>query len=143
MTYDRRDGFTLTELLVSIAIIGTLASLLLPAVQQARESSRRSACQNNLRQCGLALLSFEGSRGVFPASGWTVAAPTNAAGKFIGWRAIILPHVEQAALSHQYDPGLHWWEGSNLDLGNQRLKIFLCPSVPQRVPVISIIAKSP
>jgi prepilin-type N-terminal cleavage/methylation domain-containing protein/prepilin-type processing-associated H-X9-DG protein len=143
MTRDRQNAFTLIELLVAIAIIGTLVSLLLPAVQQARETSRRSACQNNLRQCGLALLTFEGSRGVFPPSGWTVVAPTNPAGKFVGWRAIILPHVEQAALSHQYDPGLHWWEGKNLDLGNQRLKIFLCASVPQRVPVTAIIAKSP
>src|SRR5262245_58928154 len=96
-----RNAFTLVELLVSIAIIGALVGLLLPAVQQAREASRRSACQNNLRQCGLALLTFESSRGVFPPSGWTVASPTNPAGKFIGWRAIILPHIEQAALSHQ------------------------------------------
>jgi prepilin-type N-terminal cleavage/methylation domain-containing protein/prepilin-type processing-associated H-X9-DG protein len=141
--YRGRSAFTLTELLVTMAIIGTLVSLLLPAVQQAREASRRTACQNNLRQIGLALHSFEADRGVFPASGWTVAAPTNPAGKFIGWRAQILPHLEQASLSSQYDPSLHWWEGINLDLGSQRLKVFLCARIPQRIPATSAVAKPP
>jgi prepilin-type N-terminal cleavage/methylation domain-containing protein/prepilin-type processing-associated H-X9-DG protein len=142
MTNDRRRAFTLTELLVSIAIIGMLVSLLLPAVQQTREASRRSACQNNLRQLGLALHGFETSRGVFPPSGWTVASPLNPAGKFIGWRALLLPYVEQGALGQQYDLGADWWEGINPQLGSQRLKIFLCASVPQRIPVTSIVAKS-
>src|SRR5688572_9925351 len=139
----RRSAFTLTELLVSIAIIGTLVGLLLPAVQQARESSRRSACQNSLRQIGLALHGFESSRGVFPPSGWTIAAPTNPAGKFVGWRALILPHIEQAAAGQRYDQNMHWWEPPNSDIGRERLKLFLCPSVPDRKPVMSIIAKSP
>src|SRR5262245_23337632 len=123
----RRRAFTVTELLVAIAIIGALVSLLLPAVQQAREASRRSACQNNLRQVGLALHSFESSRGVFPPSGWTLAASANPAGKFVGWRALILPHLEQTALHSAYDPSVHWWEGPNVGLGSQRLKVFLCP----------------
>ena len=138
-----RRAFTLTELLVSIAIIGALVGLLLPAVQQAREASRNSACQNNLRQIGLALHNFESSRGVFPASGWTVAATLNPAGKFVGWRALISPHLEQAALHTAYDQNAHWWETPNLELGSQRLKIFLCPSVPQRIPVSSAVAKPP
>jgi prepilin-type N-terminal cleavage/methylation domain-containing protein/prepilin-type processing-associated H-X9-DG protein len=139
----RRPAFTLVELLVVIAIVGTLVSLLLPAVQQAREASRRNACQNNLRQVGLALHQFEASRGTFPASGWTIAAPANPAGKFIGWRALILPYVEQASLATAYDANVHWWEPPNVGLGSQRVKIFLCPSVPHRFPVTSAIAKSP
>ena len=138
-----RRAFTLTELLGSMAIIGALVGLLLPAVQQAREASRRSACQNNLRQIGLGLHAFESSRGVFPASGWTVASPTNPAGKFIGWRAMILPHLEQTALAQAYDLNENWWEGSNLGLGGQRLKIFLCPSVAERAVVTSAVAKLP
>jgi prepilin-type N-terminal cleavage/methylation domain-containing protein len=61
-------GFTLVELLVVLAIIGTLVALLIPAVQQAREIARRLACQNNLRQVGLAVSLHENARQFLPAA---------------------------------------------------------------------------
>src|SRR5437588_9392185 len=62
----RRLGFTLVELLVVIAIIGMLVSLLLPAVNAAREAGRRAVCQNNMRQVALALYNFDSSRNTMP-----------------------------------------------------------------------------
>jgi prepilin-type N-terminal cleavage/methylation domain-containing protein len=139
----RRPGFTLIELLVVIAIIAILIGLLVPAVQKVRDAANRIVCQNNLKQIGLALHNFHSAHKVFPASGWTMAGPGNTAGKFVGWRPLLLPYVEQASLHGLYDFNINWWEGKNLPAAVYSVELFQCPSVPQRTPVTSAIARPP
>lgn len=136
-------GFTLVELLVCIAIIGLLVSLLLPAVQAAREAGRRLSCQNNLRQIGLGLHNFSDAYRSFPASGWTKAGPGNPAGKYVGWHALTLPFLEQQNVLGLYDLQVHWWEGTNLSLGTFSIPVYRCPSSPEFEPVLAFVAKPP
>ncbi len=103
-----RAGFTLVELLVVIAIIGILIALLLPAVQAARESARRSQCVNNLKQLGIGMANFEDVRKHFPCASYepVFADPTilvasnswpNGRSRW-SFLVALLPYVEQGAL---------------------------------------------
>ncbi len=138
-----RGGFSLVELLVVIAIIAILIGLLLPAVQAARESARRASCLNNMRQIGIAILSFESAHRVFPASGWTQAGPGNPAGKYVGWRPLILPFAEEAGLRKIYDFSENWWEGRNRKAAAVPVALFQCPSSIERATVTDAIAHPP
>lgn len=104
-----RRGFTLVELLVVIAIIGILVSLLLPAVQKAREAARRLQCSNQVRQMGLGILNLESSHRHFPTGGiepWPkIEEYTGPNGKAFGpnrqglsWAFQILPYLEEDAI---------------------------------------------
>ncbi len=102
-----RKAFSLVELLVVIAIIAVLVSLILPAVQAAREASRRASCQNNLKQLGLAVQSYESQQKRLPQSG--MAKRTYAelasldAGVELGWLVRLLPMLEQQPLYQRFD----------------------------------------
>ena len=127
----RRGGFTLIELLVVIAIIAILVSLLLPAVQQAREAARRAQCQNNLKQLGLALHNYESTNQAIPPAGWGHASygrdiGSDSWGSFngYGWAVSLLPYLDQRplydALPHKGLPGVFvlWNEGGSTTLAN-------------------------
>jgi type II secretory pathway pseudopilin PulG len=119
----------LVELLVVIAIIGVLLAILLPAVQQARESARRTYCQSNLRQIGLALQTYHQYFETFPP-GCLDWRPWNGPRhlKNYAWSALILPYIEQGNVSDEINFNLPFDDASNFDIGNTDLAIYRCPS---------------
>jgi prepilin-type N-terminal cleavage/methylation domain-containing protein len=128
-----RDGFTLVELLVVIAIIGILVALLLPAIQAARESARRSQCVNNLKNIGLGIHNFANSTKGFPTGGqcYNPRVPEDtldggkAGGRILGpgkqgmaWSFQILPYLEESAV----------YNLSTKDMKQSVIGIYACPS---------------
>ncbi len=127
-----RRAFTLVELLVVIAIIGVLVALLLPAVQAARESARRSRCLNNLKQLALAAHNFESTNKTLPS----FTAKLSADNSFrLPGRFLLFPYLEQAGRFSQLDfddpltqpsgpaPGTNKVMGAYGDI-----PVFMCPS---------------
>ncbi|MFN8705523.1 MAG: DUF1559 domain-containing protein, partial [Planctomyces sp.] len=102
-----RRGFTLIELLVVIAIIAVLVSLLLPAVQQARESARRTQCKNNMKQIGLAVHNFESSFQKLPHPG-QCDSTGGASTVYMSQSTctLILPYIDQANVYNKMDQSL-------------------------------------
>jgi prepilin-type N-terminal cleavage/methylation domain-containing protein len=94
----QRVAFTLVELLVVIAIIGVLVSLLLPAVQSAREAARRTQCSNHLKQFALGCLNFEALRGNIPKGSYAAASDKFPEGGGVSWMFVALGHIEQGNL---------------------------------------------
>lgn len=125
----RRCGFTLVELLVVIAIIGVLVALLLPAVQAARESSRRMQCANHLKQLSLASLNFEDTFKGLP--------PLRLADNWPTWAAMILPYVEQGNILTLWDIKQRYFQQTPEAL-RQNLPFYFCPSRRTRPRVFSI-----
>jgi prepilin-type N-terminal cleavage/methylation domain-containing protein len=117
-----RRAFTLIELLVVIAVIGILVALLLPAVQAAREAGRRTSCQNNLKQIGLAVQNYHDVEGYLPP-GSTAPTLTGSSGF-----TAILPFMEGANTYQLYDFSKGNSDPVNLQAVSQRIKIFICPT---------------
>jgi prepilin-type N-terminal cleavage/methylation domain-containing protein len=120
-------GFTLVELLVVIAIIGILVSLLLPAVQAAREAARRTQCTSNLRQVALAISNYESGFKRFP-SGWTDNVQPLHPGW--SWSHALLPFMEQSTLHGQIDSRFPVVATVNQSHRLNVIPTYLCPSDP-------------
>ncbi len=145
--YRSRRAFTLIELLVVIAIIAVLIGLLVPAVQKVREAAARMSCQNNMKQLGLAIHSYESSNGKLPAAYTKLKVEDtdpNAqfAGRFVGLslHSNLLPFMEQETIYKLLNPNVSEFNtanippkgphaGSNTAYANV-VKSFLCPSNP-------------
>jgi prepilin-type N-terminal cleavage/methylation domain-containing protein len=133
-------GFTLVELLVVIAIIGVLIGLLLPAVQAARESSRRTTCTNKIKQLSLAALNYESVNGALPPTVWDnsplgngdIAASSNSPG--LPWSCLLLPFMEGTDIYDQVAGDTNqfsrcWNQGTVTDgLAKKPNEAFECPS---------------
>jgi prepilin-type N-terminal cleavage/methylation domain-containing protein/prepilin-type processing-associated H-X9-DG protein len=128
----RWRGFTLIELLVVIAIIAVLIALLLPAVQQAREAARRSSCQNNLKQLGLALHNYHDIHNVFPPESiWGFGPTGSMQPRNYTWISLILPQIEQSGLHSAINFTLPIWDQvlpNGARVIAQKLPILRCPS---------------
>jgi prepilin-type N-terminal cleavage/methylation domain-containing protein len=136
-----RSGFTLVELLVVIAIIGVLVALLLPAVQMARESARRTQCGNNVRQLGVALHNYHDTVRRFPPGGihhlggpaqktWQDA---NSPGWRASWLVFLLPYLEREGLYQQYDFSVPPSQSpASAEVVATPIPTFVCPSTGSR-----------
>ena len=123
----RRGGFTLIELLVVIAIIAVLISLLLPAVQSAREAARRTQCKNNLKQIALAFHNYADAFGLLPPSACIAVGSTQNNGSW-SIHGRILPQLEQANLADKVDLTQAWDDQPVIH--GVKIPVYACPSDP-------------
>lgn len=134
-----KSGFTLVEVMVVIAIIGLMVAITFPAVQMARESSRRSSCANNLRQQAIGVGLHEGAHKTFPTGGWKGYLGEPDAGYGIkqpgGWIYNILTYIEGDNL-RQLGRGLKGQskEQSQISLMESPIEVLYCPS--RRLPLL-------
>jgi hypothetical protein len=130
-------------LLVVIAIVGVLVALMLPAVQSAREAARRSSCQNNLRQFGIALVNYEAVRCELPA-GASATHPTDNPLDAIIYataNALLLPYFEEMAVADEYDYDKMFFR-QPLDLYRAIVPTFVCPTNGHQMLVSSLFSDS-
>lgn len=125
----KRRGISLVELLVVICISGSLAAILLPAVQRARESARLRQCSNNLRNIGLALSNFQSFHKAFPAGSDGLNGTEHA------WSSHILPFIELSNIAQQINYDLPWdAPGANATAADFDVPLYVCPSSLARFP---------
>ena len=122
-------GFSLVELLAVVAILGTLVSLSLPAVQTAREAARRAACSNNLRQMGIALTNYESARRCFPPGDDALSRRHHA------WSSYILPFLEEQKIASRINYARPWNDPQgNAAAADAIVATYVCPSSIEMFP---------
>jgi prepilin-type N-terminal cleavage/methylation domain-containing protein len=129
LSHRRAAAFTLVELLVTIAIIGVLVALLLPAVQAAREAARRISCSNNLKQIGLSFQNYHDTWHYFPPGGVTFGPCCNSP-SYESWPILLLPYMENNNLSVQYDFTQNNEAAINKVVRETKNNVFACASEP-------------
>jgi prepilin-type processing-associated H-X9-DG protein/prepilin-type N-terminal cleavage/methylation domain-containing protein len=125
----RRAGFSLVELLVVVAIVGLLVSLLLPAVNSAREAARRTQCVNHLHQIGVGILGYEAVQRKFPYGQWRTNLKYDLS---IAWSVSILDFIEENTITTQLDLNQDLRSPANQRATSTKIEIYLCPSARQR-----------
>lgn len=132
----RARAVTLVELLVTVAVIGLLAALLLPSLGSAREAARRVQCANNLKQLGLALSEYETVHSVFPIGCIECrppASPPPGPLKRIAWNVATLPYIDQDAVWRQFDYTEPAKAVANRAAVGEVVTTFLCPSTSREM----------
>jgi prepilin-type N-terminal cleavage/methylation domain-containing protein/prepilin-type processing-associated H-X9-DG protein len=131
----RRDGFTLVELLVVVAIVGALVALLLPAIQAARESARRTVCLNHLRQIGVAMHNYHSAYRAFPPGGVEFRPPGNHTRRNLAWSVFLLPQLEEQGLYDRLNLSKAFDSPDNAAAAATVLPVYLCPSSRRESPL--------
>src|SRR3972149_11979881 len=115
-------GFTLVEVLVVIAIIGILVAFLLPAIQAAREAARRTQCQNNLKQIGVAIQNHHDTRKQFPMG-------RNRFDQYaVSWAFYLLPYIEETTMYVSFDPKFRVFDDEKKQGMRKPIEISACPT---------------
>lgn len=130
------SGFTVLELLVVLAVIALVVTLILPAIQSARDAARRIGCSNNLRQIGVALQSYHATEKCLP-SGWVLEVPIGRdSSNGWGWLAMLLPMMDQKPLFNAINFNHHLGNECNETARLTVVESFVCPAdhTPKQVP---------